>query len=198
MASNEASVSNVEKKNGLFSTLVSVLILIGASVYILVEIFFSVNQLLSISARPLYLIGSHNLIPLLILIPGLLLIALGIIFKQLNRMTPKMYDWVFKLLFYSFILFVLTRILYGGFFVDRYMSNHGYSYCNPLTSVSALSPQIWVSDPGYCLEDSRNVSSEVRDWLDTQMAAGERPTAAEAEQQIKQLAQDYQKRFNRF
>ena len=198
MAASNTNLSTQEEKNGWLSAVFSVFILVAASVYLLVEIALSVNQLINISERPLYLVGSHNLLPLLFLIPALLYMAVVIIYKQLKDISSRVYDYGFKLMLYSFILFVVTRVVYGGFFINDYMASHGYSYCNPLTSVSALSPQIWVSDPGYCLEASRNVSSEVRDWLDTQMAAGVRPTPDEAEQKINQLAQAYQARFNRF
>ncbi|MCC5826905.1 hypothetical protein [Alkalimonas sp.] len=198
MAASNTNLSTHEEKNGWFSAIFSVLILVAVSIYLLVEIALSVNQLINISERPLYLVGSHNLLPLFFLIPGVLYMTVVIIYKRLSNMNTKMDKSMYQFLFYSFILFVVSRIFYGGFFINDYMASHGYSYCNPLTSVSAFSPQIWVSDPGYCLEASRNVSSEVQDWLDAQMTAGVRPTPEEAEQKIKQLAQAYQARFNRF
>lgn len=187
-----------QKKSGWLSTIFLVFIFSAVIVYLLLEITFSVNQLVSIDEAPLYLVGSHNLIPLVFLIPSVLLLTVGLIMVELQKMTTELYNLSYKLIFISLIAFILARILYGGFFIDSYMSNHGYSYCNPLTSVSVLSPEIWVSDPAYCLEDSRNVSGEVQDWLDAKMAAGERPTAEEAEQHIKQLAQAYQARLKRF
>ena len=198
MTSSNTDTVTKQKKSGWISTILLVFIFSAVIVYLLLEITFSINQLVSIDERPLYLVGSHNLIPLVFLIPSVLLLTVGLIMVELKKMTTELYSLSYKLIFISLIAFILARILYGGFFIDHYMSKHGYSYCNPLTSVSALSPEIWVSDAAYCLEDSRNVSGEVKDWLDAKIAAGERPTAEEAEQQIKQLAQAYQARFNRF
>lgn len=198
MSATNTKILHENEKPGWFSTILLVLVLWGMGIYLLVEIGWSFKQLINIEQRPLYLVGSHNLLPLLSLIPALFLAAFGLILKDLKKLTAAKFDWGIKVVLFCGVAFIIARILYGGFFIDSYMTNHGYSYCNPLTSVSVLSPEIWVSDAAYCLEDSRNVSGEVQDWLDTKMAAGERPTAEEAEQQIKQLAQAYQARFNRF
>lgn len=198
MSATNTKILHENEKPGWFSTILLVLVLWGMGIYLLMEMGLAFKQLINIEQRPLYLVGSHNLLPLLCLIPALFLAALGLILKDLKKLTAEKFDWGIKAVLVCGAAFIIVRILYGGFFIDRYMNKHGFSYCNPLTAVSALSPQIWVSDPAYCLEDSRNVSSEVKDWLDAKMAVDERPTAEEAEQQIKQLAQAYQARFNRF
>lgn len=198
MSATNTRIVHENEKPGWFSTILLVLVLWGMGIYLLVEIGLSFKQLINIEQRPLYLVGSHNLLPLLCLVPALFLAAFGLILKDLKKLTAERFDWGIKVVLVCGAAFVVVRILYGGFFIDQYMSKHGYSYCNPLTAVSALSPQIWVSDSALCLEESRNVSGEVQEWLDAKTAAGERPTAEEAQQHIKQLAQAYQARFNRF
>ena len=176
----------------------SLLLLLCVSVYGAIELFFTINQLFNIEERPLYIMGSHNVMALIFGIPVFLLFAVAIVLKELNMLHENLLNAGFKMCGFLFIAMIATRIIYGGFFLDGYLEKHGYSYCGPMTAPKAMAMEVWVSDPGYCLEASRNVSSEVRDWLDAQMAAGVRPTPEEAEQKIKQLAQAYQARFNRF
>ncbi|KKO44990.1 hypothetical protein WG68_12675 [Arsukibacterium ikkense] len=184
--------------SGLVSTGLILLFILTVSIYGSFELFLIIRQLVNIEDRPLYIMGSHNVMALVFGIPGLLLVAVSHILKDLNKLTAERLNLGFKIIGFLLVAMIATRIIYGGFFLDGYLEKYGYSYCGPMTAPKAMAMEVWVSDPGYCLEDSRNVSSEVRDWLDAKRAAGERPTAAEAEQKIKQLAQANQARFNRF
>lgn len=82
-----------------------------------------------------------------------------------------------------FPLFLITWWIYSWQLSDK-LESEGYSICHWYSGASLGAPKIWLSDPGYCIEDGYLVRIELLEWLKQQRLSGKTPSIEVFEKQL--------------
>jgi len=131
-------------------------------------------------------------VPFIVGIFGLLTFAFYLRLKR--KMTVEKVATGFKVFFILALCLILSRVLFG-YVSSSFLESKGYSICYFYSEQRAGTPNIWLSDPGYCVDNSGIVSTEVLAWISEQEFHGKRPSVTQVQENVHSMIESYTKRF---
>jgi len=129
-------------------------------------------------------------IPVFLSLPCFVALIIALVFRFAKQLSEKWISAAVNVAIMFALLAIVVRIPYGHF-LSHYMQDKGYSSCWAFTSPSITSEIVWVRNPGYCIENTSVVRSELLAWIDSLPDAGKDVPPMEVRLKAEELLSEY-------
>ena len=141
----------------------------------------------------IYVAVSNWDVAALISIPCFIVLIAVLILRLRSNVNEAQIQGLLKVAIAFALVAVIARVVFG-FLGAYYMESKGYTLCPYYISPALMSPNIWVSSPAYCVENSGSVRKPLLKWFDSLPDFGRNTTQEDVYLKVEQLLTEYESR----